>query len=167
MYYLCSFCYQLNRKSSSCVPLLHTVQKKLTGSVVLQFSLRSCLQGPDKDSRLHAPPANNVNKDPQPHADVACSSTGGAAGSNGHIFPTWRPARRNPPRSFAVQHGLHSSRGTRHTSCTAQQLADITKAPAHTRGGSTSRVLTGAALCLYRVVFLFSTHRWAGWKGNL
>lgn len=109
------------------MPLLLTVQKKLTGSVVFQFSLRSCLQGPDKDSRLHAPPANNVNKDPQPHADVACSSTGGAAGSNGHIFPTWRPARRNPPRSLAVQRGLHSSRGKRHTSRSAQQLTDITK----------------------------------------
>lgn len=28
------------------------------------FDSSSCLQGPDKDGQLHAPPANNVNKDP-------------------------------------------------------------------------------------------------------
>ncbi|KAK2851823.1 hypothetical protein Q5P01_008099 [Channa striata] len=63
--------------------------------MVKNAKLSRCTSGPDKDNWLHAPPANN--KDPQPHTDLACSSTGGFAVSNGRIFPTWCPALRNPP----------------------------------------------------------------------
>lgn len=75
-------------------------EEKWTRSQIIQFDLRSCLWGPDKDGRLYAPPANNVNRDPEAPADVVCSSTGGIAGSNSCICPTWCPALRSCPCSL-------------------------------------------------------------------
>ncbi|AWP10172.1 Hypothetical protein SMAX5B_014842 [Scophthalmus maximus] len=102
--------------------LLLEVKKKLTvsrGTFVLLFRFGF---GEDGHKRLYAPPANNVNKDPQPRADAACSSTGGIAGSNGRIrFPHGVQRSGIPPAALQCSAAPTQPQETTHMSRMAQQ----------------------------------------------
>lgn len=105
-------------------------RKNSKGFVSFQSSLKSCLWGRDKDSRLHAPPANNVNRDLQPHADASCLQYWRDCCQSRSYLSHMVSSSQESSLQLTVQHGLCAASGNN----------------AHVSTESTSLIQTNAAL---------------------